>query len=659
MPNEIDLHIHEYCTDWATLYLHHHRGGHPLDPEYDTEKHTKWTIWADWAAELAKTYGWWTKHDDWETDGREGPKGPKDAGDKGQSDKSSSDKSSSDSDSDSKSKSGGGKCKCDCDGDKSDSDKSSSDKSSSDKSSSDKSSSDSAHKAKSAPDDCDCDCDDGPSLCKSTDPPSSRCDQYLMAIDARPVDLIFTIDQSGSMGGEIAQVRQYMNGLSTFLGEQDVDYRVILLANRKDDEKDHEVCIPQPLAGPNCADSDRFKQIDVHVGSTDSIAQIMHHMGTINAHTRHNSLRQFVFITDDKSDTNANKFRDFLEDHAGYEDAIFHAIVGQNSSGCAKRRGEHYIDLANKSDGLVFDICATDWEPLFAELAADVSDVNRRYKLTAQAQALTVSVTFDGQSVEDGKRWFWESGINEVVLQDPVPAKGTAIEICYVEEAEMVPCPVDNEPPPEPEVVPTEYCDGIDNNCDGDIDEGFGVGEPCQRIQDQCVAEGIIVCHPKGHVSVCSATMPIVSDEVCDGIDNNCNGLVDEGTDQVCDTGCGEAIRRCVNGHMEECVVVEKKDEICDGIDNNCNGIIDEGFDVGDPCEFEEDWCHFNGTKQCTPGGEGTMCARLVGHDGTPIEGEEEVCDGIDNNCNGLTDEGVYICPDPLKACFMGSCVYD
>lgn len=78
------------------------------------------------------------------------------------------------------------------------------------------------------------------------------------------------------------------------------------------------------------------------------------------------------------------------------------------------------------------------------------------------------------------------------------------------------------------------------------------------------------------------------SPEVCDGIDNNCNGIIDE---NLIDTrACGENVgeckagtetRNCVNGdwnYWSTCQgAIFPKKEICDGKDNNCNGKIDEG----------------------------------------------------------------------------------
>jgi len=123
-------------------------------------------------------------------------------------------------------------------------------------------------------------------------------------------------------------------------------------------------------------------------------------------------------------------------------------------------------------------------------------------------------------------------------------------------------------------------------------------------------------------------------DSMCPALTPKCNVDPEPNTCVEClaDEDCGGLKSTC-EAETNTCVCVPNGDEVCDGTDNDCNGELDEGFDAGDPCSAGVGACAVEGVQVCdTP--DSTVC------DAVPLEPSEEVCDGIDNNCDGFTDEG-------------------
>ncbi|HOU54971.1 MAG TPA: VWA domain-containing protein [Myxococcota bacterium] len=196
-------------------------------------------------------------------------------------------------------------------------------------------------------------------------------------------------------------------------------------------------------------------------------------------------------------------------------------------------------------------------------------------------------------------------------------------------------------------------CDGKDNSCDGQVDEGYAIGTECSMLQGGCQTGGHLVCSDDHLSAWCDAPPAIVGSETCNGIDDDCDGQVDEGLREACQTSCGSGHRACQGGAWTQCIIDRPNPEVCNGVDDNCDGRVDEGFDVGASCQVGKMGCGVTGVKVCSEDGLETICIQSEGQ-GSGIE----VCNGLDDDCDGVIDNGKGLCPAG-QVCFKGQCVYD
>ena len=199
-----------------------------------------------------------------------------------------------------------------------------------------------------------------------------------------------------------------------------------------------------------------------------------------------------------------------------------------------------------------------------------------------------------------------------------------------------------------------ESCDSLDNDCDGSVDEGFITGEECEAGLGACLTTGFTVCSPDGSRAICDAVALPSSDELCDGIDNDCDGDVDDGFDlgQVCSDGVGECISNgqtvCSTDGLDiacDALIIPGSDELCDGLDNDCDGTSDDGFGLGDTCTVGIGACQTDGELVCLADGSGSECDGVEGAPST------ETCDGTDGDCDGVVDSVIVPDVGPVNVC--------
>ena len=272
------------------------------------------------------------------------------------------------------------------------------------------------------------DCDGKDLAC----PAKNHCDNFVFGQTSRPVDIVWVIDQSGSMSQEIAGVRNNMNYFASQIAKAKVDYRVTVLAARYNDKDNHEVCIPQPLAGANCKDGPRFKQIDQHIESHDALTRIVQYINTIEGFMRKGSIRRIVAVTDDEAKgITAAAFHAFLKLRSGYSDYKFHSIVALVDKGCAADDGKQYIALSNLTGGIKSHICNANWQSVVTSLAKEATSATSKFLLKKKPKAGTIVVTFGGKPSTQGVQWTYDAVVNQVVLKQPYPKNGQQIKVCY------------------------------------------------------------------------------------------------------------------------------------------------------------------------------------------------------------------------------------
>jgi hypothetical protein len=262
-----------------------------------------------------------------------------------------------------------------------------------------------------------------------------------------PIDIIWVIDNSGSMSEEAAQIQMRLNSFVAAIDAAGIDdYHVALITTLG------FVDVPEPLR----SDAERFRFIDTNVQSTDSFQWALDRIPRNADFFRRDAVTHFVFVTDDESDMAYEIFRDQMRTELGHPFTA-HAVVSPPGSthmpagfpftlpGCssttggeAAENGDRYWELALATGGLQLSICTNDWTELFNQLLASVAVamripcsfdipvpdegtfqsnlVNLVYTPSSTGVPVTIPRSSTGDCLGDGFTWVYDDPITPTAI---------------------------------------------------------------------------------------------------------------------------------------------------------------------------------------------------------------------------------------------------
>lgn len=259
-------------------------------------------------------------------------------------------------------------------------------------------------------------------------------------LENAPVDIIWVVDNSNSMAPAINQVQRGLDDFAQRIAASGLDYRVIMLS-QQGPSGDYSVCIPPPLAGPNCTNGERFFHVDVEIRSTQPVEQILGTLAQSDGYSegesrggpawlellRPNATKSFVVVTDDNSRTcehphnggscqgggpqlTATSLEDFpgganplsntqlgpgiltsrygslFEGYTfngiyGWGDATDPSVTCGNEPGFPDSPGYTYTELVRRTGGVRAQICdqanSATWNSFFDDIATTVRNTSR------------------------------------------------------------------------------------------------------------------------------------------------------------------------------------------------------------------------------------------------------------------------------------------
>ncbi len=256
----------------------------------------------------------------------------------------------------------------------------------------------------------------------------------------RPSDIIWVVDQSGSMNQETQYVQTQINNFASLVSASSIDYRVTMIAGTSGS---NSICVPAPLSNGSCGNNTNFRLVNQRVGSTDGPSKFLSTYSQWSDFLRADSMKHIIFVTDDNSSMSATNFTNMvaaLQPTGMFTNYKVHGIYAYGngqSTGCTgafgtgAKDGAVYTTLITNSGGARGVICENNWMQVFTDITAavvsgsqvscelnvpspaqgtlDPNQVNVKYQMGGTPPGVTLPQVADAAACTASGGWYYDN----------------------------------------------------------------------------------------------------------------------------------------------------------------------------------------------------------------------------------------------------------
>jgi hypothetical protein len=283
----------------------------------------------------------------------------------------------------------------------------------------------------------------------------------------QPADIVFVVDNSGSMDFEAGQIQQQLNGFSNLITASGVDARVVLISSYP--SNGNGICIDPPLGGGGCPNDDNnnpvYLHVDRRVSSTDALSAILETYPQWSTVMRPEASKHFVVVTDDESNLAWDQFdTQFQALDPTLASYVFHSVVCHTNCPSAADIGSEYIQLSALTQGVAADLCDQDFFAVFDVLSTQVvsgAQISCEFEIPPPPDGMEFDPDFVNVEFDDGM-----GGILPIGKVDSVADCPNVVDGWYY----------DNPAAPTMVLLCEQTCTKVQNSMDGSMSIIFGCG---------------------------------------------------------------------------------------------------------------------------------------------------------------------------------------